>query len=361
MHVQRVLVDVPIIATMTRTPPPEHQQADPFGEQVLPAFSRTVHVLGGSFEFLGNSSELLGLLDAAYAGLPPQLLSPDAPPFQIRLQLTGGEGFDDRTDPPEARMQGGAGFFGAMMDADNFAIVFPAQRRGLVGISPALLRRFPYHARYELLEFAVFTLASRAQQLVPLHAGCVALGGSGALLVGETGAGKSTLALQCMLQGCDFVTEDAAFVDPAGLRVLGVANFLHLREDALPWIGDAAVAARVRQSPVIRRRSGVEKFELDLRQSGGVLASAPLALGSVVFISKAAAQPSQALTRIDPAEIANRLAASQPYAAQLPEWGSFAKRLVHLEAFELKRGLHPRDAAGALREGIGKAASASGA
>ena len=360
MHVQRVEGDAPIIDTMSRKHPIEHQQSDPFGEHERTAFSRTVHVLGGRFEFQGNCRELLDLVDAAYAGLPQQLLSPDAPPFQIRLQLTGDEGIGDRSDPPDARMHGGAGFFGAMMDADNFAIVFPEQRRGLVALSSGLLRRFPYHARYELLEFAVFTLASRAQQLVPLHAGCVAIGGSGALLVGETGAGKSTLALQCMLQGCDFVTEDAAFVDASSLRVVGVANFLHLRADALPWIGDEAVAARVRQSPVIRRRSGVEKFELDLRRSGGVLASAPLVLGSMVFISKEAAAPSnQALTRIDPTQMAARLAASQPYAAHLPSWDLFAKRLAHLEGYELKRGLHPRDAAGALRELIGKASSAS--
>jgi len=349
-----------MIETMTRKTPPEHQQVDPFGEHVPCAFNRTVDVLGGRFEFQGNSLALLPLVDAAYAGLPPQRLAPDAPPFQIRLQLTGGDGFGERADPPEAQMHGGAGFLGAMMDADNFSIVFPEQRRGLVAISPALLSRFPYHARYELMEFAVFTLASRAQQLVPLHAGCVAIGGAGALLVGESGAGKSTLALQCMLQGCDFVTEDAAFVDPASLRVLGVANFLHLREDSLPWIGDAAMTTRVQQSPVIRRRSGVEKFELDLRQAGGVLASAPLALGSVVFISKEApAESQQALTRLDPAQVAARLAASQPYAAQLSSWGPFAKHLAHLEAFELRRGLDPHAAAGALRESIGKASPTS--
>ena len=343
-----------MIDSMSGKRPPEHQQADPFGERERPTFGRTFDVLGGRFEFHADSQSLLAVVEAAYAGLPPQRCASE-PAFQVRLQLTDGAGFGDRAEPPEARMRGGEGMFAAMMDADNFAVVFPEQRRGLVALSPALLHRFPYHARYELLEFAVFTLASRARQLVPLHAGCIDIAGTGVLLVGESGAGKSTLALQCLLQGGRLVTEDAAFVDADQLMAMGVANFLHLREDALPWIVDAAMTMRVRRSPVIRRRSGVEKFELDLRQDAGLIAAGPAILGAIVFISKETAPDSrQALMRVEPDRISARLAASQPYAAHLPGWDAFAERLASLQAFEFKRGLHPRDAAGALRESIGR-------
>lgn len=337
---------------MAAVPRPEHEQADPFGERERPAFGRTFDVLGARFEFRADSEALLAVVDAAYAGLPPQRRTPELS-FQVRLQRTGDAGFGDRAEPPEARMRGGAGLFAAMMDADNFAVVTPGQRSGLVGLSAALLHRFPYHARYELLEFAVFMLASRARQLVPLHAGCVAIGGVGLLLVGESGAGKSTLALQCLLQGGGLVTEDAAFLEADSLTAMGVANFLHLREDALPWIADAAMAARVRRSPVIRRRSGVEKFELDLRHAPALLASEPTAVDAVVFISKEPAPDArQALTRVESHQVAARLAASQPYAAHLPGWSAIAERAATLQAFELKRGLPPRDAAAALRESI---------
>ena len=339
---------------MADLPCPEHQQADPFGERARPAFGRTVDVLGERFEFHADDEALLAVVDAAYAGLPPQRHSPE-PPFQVRLQLTVGAGFGDRAEPPEAQMRGGAGLFAAMMDADNFAVAMPAQRSGLVALSPALLQRFPYHARYELLEFAVFMLASRARPLVPLHAGCIAIDGAGVLLVGESGAGKSTLALHGLLQGARLVTEDAAFVDADDLVTMGVPNFLHLREDALPWIADEAMTARVRRSPVIRRRSGVEKFELDLRHAADLVAHAPAPLRAVVFISKETAPDAhQALTRIDPGRIAARLTASQPYAAHQPGWSAFETRLSTLQAFELKRGLHPRDAVAALRRAMGE-------
>src|SRR5258708_6306038 len=97
--------------------------------------------------------------------------------------------------------------------------------------------RFPYHIRYELIEFAVFMLACRAQRLVPMHAACVGLDGRGILLMGPSGSGKSTVALHCLLAGFDFLSEDSVFVASKSMGATGVANFLHVREDSLRWLG----------------------------------------------------------------------------------------------------------------------------
>src|SRR3546814_14776308 len=58
----------------------------------------------------------------------------------------------------------------------------------------------------------------------------------------------------------------------------GVANFLHVRADALDGIEDVAARRWIARSPVIPRRSGVEKFEVDLRRAPRPvrLAEAPL-------------------------------------------------------------------------------------
>ncbi|HEY4079251.1 MAG TPA: hypothetical protein VGM81_01030 [Burkholderiaceae bacterium] len=334
----------------------ESHQADPFGEHQPAAFRRELSVLGARFEFLADAPELLDLVDQAYAGLPAQVLKP-APLLQVRLRLMAGEpslaGLGERPEPPLARMQGGAGFFGAVMDAENLSWVCPSTRSALVSFSPELSRFFPYHARYELLEFAVFTLACRTQQLVPLHAGCVGLNGVGALLVGESGAGKSTLSAHAFLQGLDFLTEDAAFVEPESLRTAGVANFLHLRSDALPFFEDAAVRDWIQHSPVIRRRSGVEKFEIDMRDKAwGRVAPTTLKLGAVIFITKQPTGDGQALVRLAGHTLAERLAQSQPYAAQQPGWSGFAEQVSHLAGFELRRGPHPGEAARALRQAL---------
>ena len=307
-----------------------------------------MHLLGGSFDFRSNSRRLLRLVDIAYAGLPAHSLSEDDPHFHLELRLTDAGNLAATDEPPRVQTQGGGGLLCGVMDAGNFAVVSPQLHKGLVAVSRDLLR-WPYHARYELLEFAVFTLASRAQDLAPLHAACVGLGGVGILLIGESGAGKSTLALQCMLQGLDLLAEDAVFVAPANLLATGIANFLHLRGDALPFIEQRSIAAQVRKSPVIRRRSGVEKFEVDLRRKWCRVAPAAMRIAGVVFVSKAPGTGGNPLPPLGKRQLLARLEASQPYAAQLPGWAILAGKLAQLDAYELRRAGHPSVAAAALR------------
>ena len=338
-------------ATRLQTSP----KLDPFGEHVEGLVTRRLQLLGGRFEFRSASEELLGLVDAAYAGLPRHRLAQTPPRLRLDLRLTAGAaGRRPRREPPQVLTQGGAGLLCGMVDAASWAVVCPATGSGLVTISREQLR-FPYHARYELLEFAVFTLASRAQGLAPLHAGCVGSDGRGVLLVGDTGAGKSTLALHCMLAGLDLLAEDAVFVAPDTLAATGVANFLHLRDDALRWIDDESLAAVVRSSPTIRRRSGVAKREVDVRRAPFRLARSPLALAAVVFLAPSrgpargrnAAPAPRAIGR---RQLLERLVATQPYAAQLPSWREFAAHIAHVPGFELERGSHPRAAAAAVRD-----------
>jgi hypothetical protein len=211
------------------------------------------------------------------------------------------------------------------------------------------MMNYPYHARYELIEFAVFTLAARAQQLVSLHAACVGRGDRGLLLMGPSGAGKSTLALLALLQGLDFVSEDSAFVTADTLLATGAANFLHVRSDSLRWLERPRDVAAIRASPVIRRRSGVRKFEVDLRRGPYRLAASPLEIGAIVFLSAQQAAGGPLLRPLAKASIATRLTEAQAYAANQPQWPTFCKRATRLDAFELRRGAHPLEAIDALR------------
>lgn len=332
---------------MTLAAAVDHDAADPFGERAGAPLCRRIAALGARFAFRTDCAELFELVDAAYAGLP-DLGAGSEPEFEIELRLAEGPDWGAAFAPPPARMQGGAGFFGAIMDGANLAVVAPESRRGLVAISRGLLERFPYHARYELLEFTVFTLASRGRALVPLHAGCLAIEGQGVLLIGASGAGKSTLALHGMQRGFEFVTEDAAFVDPRGLATFGVANFLHLRADALRFVDDGALAGRLAAAPVIRRRSGIEKFEIDLRSPWARLARRAPALTTIVFVAPTPCDGGELLVPLDATALRARLLATQAYAAGLPSWPAFAAQFARLRAFELRRAAHPRLAAEAL-------------
>jgi hypothetical protein len=331
-----------------RTKPPD-LYADPFGERAGPAAHRELQLLGGRFRFESESPRMLRLVDAAFQGLPRHRLSTIIPRLSVRLVLrSGGRPRARRQmEPPPLGMFSGAGLLGGATDRSDFVVLSPMERSALVVISESTMG-FPYHARYELLEFAVFTLAARTQRLVSLHAACVGRGGRGVLLMGPTGAGKSTLALLSLLKGFDFVSEDSVFVTPDTLLATGVANFLHVRADSLRWVG-AREAAAIRASPVIRRRSGVRKFEVDLRQGAYRLAASPLKIGAVVFLSAEKAHGAPLLRPLAKSSMRARLTDVQAYAANQPQWPAFRKQISRLDAFELRRGAHPLEAVDILR------------
>jgi hypothetical protein len=328
-------------------------ESDPYGEGSPVPVRKAVNLLGGRFRFESNSKELLALVDEAYAGLPSHLFSSKPKTFRVKLMLTPAPARPirrtaRRKNPPPVSMLHGAGFLGSATPSSTFVVLCPRERTGLVSVSAEMLR-FPYHLRYEMIEFAVFTLACRAQGLVPLHAACVGLDGHGILLMGASGAGKSTVALQCLLEGFDFLSEDSVFVAPKSMRATGAANFLHVRADSLQWLRQSRVRSIISLSPVIQRRSGIEKFEVDLRRKEFSLAKAPLKIIGVAFLSPQSGGPGPLLKPLSSSETLARLKREQAYGESLPQWHSFRRNILRLGGFEMLRGPHPAAGAHALR------------
>ena len=315
-----------------------------------------VRVLGGLFEFESNSRRLLNLVERACAGLPAHTFCTPPPRFRIRLLLSPHRGEQPGEDVPAMRMHAGADLLCGTMDSCNFVVVSPGRHTALVVVSAHMLRH-PYHTRYELIEFALYTLASRAQQLVSLHAACVGRNDQGLLLIGPSGAGKSTLSLHCLMQKMELVGEDAILVEPQTLLATGIGSFLHLTADSLAFAGENNDDAWIRRAPVIRRRSGIEKFEIDMRRSPFRIASKPPELTSVVFLSRRPVsrrgERHSLLAPMRRSDFVDRLQVSQPYAANQPGWETFRKHLSRIEAFELRRARHPDEAVEALQRIIG--------
>jgi hypothetical protein len=324
--------------------------ADPFEERSQTTVRKHIQLLGGRFQFESNSPELLRLVDSAYLGLPQHRLSAVPPRMRVGLLLNPGKQPRHRTrsEPPPLSMLSAPGYLGGATDSSNFVVLSPTERTALVVLSRQMLR-FPYHTRYEFIEFAVFTLAARCQGMVSLHAACVGRAGRGILLMGPSGSGKSTVTLHCLLQGFDMLSEDSVFVAPETVLATGVANFLHVRSDSLRWVARTRDAAAIRKSPVIRRRSGVKKFEVDLRRAAYRLAPAPLKIVATVFLSAHSAGDRSLLRPLSKAALLAKLAAAQAYAANQPEWTTFSKNVSRLDAFELRRGKHPLEAVEALK------------
>ena len=91
-----------------------------------------------------------------------------------------------------------------------------------VDVAPESLRDGHVFSHVFLLIAVVVALRWRA--LFHVHAGAlVSPGGSGILVAGGAGAGKSTLTLALLEAGCDYLGDDAVFlrarVDPAVLAL----------------------------------------------------------------------------------------------------------------------------------------------
>jgi hypothetical protein len=328
-----------------RSPDPH---PDPFAERkrLRPRVSR--QLLGACLHFQTASAELLRLVHWAYDDLPEHELPGPAPHLNVHLVLNEAAAPNrPRTEPPGFTLMSGAGLLGAVAGPASVVVMSPAQGEALVTVSREMLEH-PYHARYELIELAVFTLATRVQQLLPLHAACVSLNDRGLLLMGDSGAGKSTLSLHCLRRQLDFVSEDAVFVTAKGLLATGVANFLHVRADTLRGLPKQE-AGRIRAFPTIRRRSGVRKFEIDLRRLEVRLAPRPPRLSAAVFLSPRSGG-GNLLRPLSGKDVSARLLASQRYAAGQPEWRQFASNLREIGGYELRRGRHPQDGAERLHE-----------
>jgi len=323
--------------------------SDPFEERSAVGMHRDIHVLGARVRFESNSEELLRLVDSAYAGLPRHKLAPVQPQLRVRLVLTSRQRKRVSVEPAPLQMMSGGGLLAGAVQSSSFVVVSPHERGALVVVTPRMLR-FPYHTRYELIEFAVFTLAARVQKLVALHGACVGRAGRGVLLLGPSGAGKSTVTLQCLIEGLEILSEDSVFVTPDKLLATGVSNFLHVRADSLRWIAQGRTLAKIRKSPVIRRRTGVQKYEIDLRRDGYPLTERPLKIGAIVFLSARSAAGRPLLKRLLPAEALPMLVREQAYAANQPPWTLFSRSVKRVPFFELRRGQHPSESVAALRE-----------
>lgn len=317
--------------------------ADPFQERRRCLLRQRASLMGGIFRFETDSRPLLQIVRQAYSGLPAHRLSNSAPRCVVKLALSAAGSRPAASidgEPPPIRQLSANGMLCGVMDGASFIAIDPRQRSALLVMSPDMLR-FPYHVRYEMLEFAVYVLASRVQRLVPLHAACIGRGGKGILLLGPSGAGKSTVSLHSLIRGLDFLAEDSVLVRPEGLMATGVANFLHIRPDALRFVDDAYSLAAIRKSRVIQRRSGIKKFEIDLRDPRFRLAREPLRICAVVSVSPRLGSSDSLLLPISKARLLAQLGSSQQYAASQPGWGPFCREVSRLPAFELRRGSHP--------------------
>lgn len=311
--------------------------ADPFGERRAGRYRFSADLFGARFHFTSDTRDLLDVARAACpAGSVGLARGASRQELTIGLRLHAAPTLGRAATPPAPVFSAAAGLVTTCIDRGNHAAVAPLQYSALVVMSPDMLR-FRYHARYELVEFALYTLATRALGLVPLHAACVAEGRSAWLLLGASGAGKTTVATMCAMAGLGLQSEDIVFFDPRTGQLHALPRYLHLHRAALALLRDRRVRQQVAMAPLIRRRGGARKLEVDLDRQRWCHTVDSARLRGVVLLQAGSARTGSEPRRLMPARLRARLVELQAQAVDHDGWPAFLRHAGRLPAFELAR------------------------
>ena len=308
---------------------------DPFLRYTRMTQHAVLNVLGVPVRFESNAAWLLRLAEEAYGGLPA--CEPTSNGHLLVRLLANDDATASVTHAPVPNVYADEHVVNAIFTASDAAVCALAAGSALVMVSPTM-RAFPYHVRYEMIEFACYRLASHHLHAVGLHAACVVINNRAWLIFGESGAGKSTLTFACMRHGWDLIAEDSAFVLPRdsnndAMEVRGVPTFMHLLDDTLRFFPNVQM-----KSHLITRRSGAAKHEIDVRATfkRPMRVSAPLA--GVIFLEARRDSPEPKIRRLTPLAARQRLIRSQPFAPNYARWPDALAHMIELPAYVLAPG-----------------------
>jgi hypothetical protein len=115
----------------------------------------------------------------------------------------------------------------AVADGDNYMVADLVQSKSQLTVSRAAMRYKKYLWYFFLEAAACQHIGTRFT--TPVHAGCVSLNGRGVLLMGDSGAGKSSLSFACARAGWTFVADDGSFLLNGGSKRMVIGNCYQVR------------------------------------------------------------------------------------------------------------------------------------
>lgn len=148
-------------------------------------------------------------------------------------------------------------------------------------------------------------LWSASARLLPLHSAAVSIGGQGLLLPGDSGQGKSTLALELAIHGCDYLSDEFAPICLSTGQVLPYPRPLQISQEAASLLLDGLVAPGLSEAAFLDDE-GAERRLLDPRAALSLGEAAPVR--HIIVLEGFAENAS--LAHLSKAEALGRLSAS---------------------------------------------------
>ncbi len=313
------------------------RQPDPLGFGIpLPVQSR-FHPVGFPLVLRTNSGDVLAAARNGFGEFEPMF---EAEPIELRVVVAG----EDGPLPPAAHAgpsfaaQGHLVAF--VLDSANYAICDLDRCFCFARLTPAVARDALY-ASFHFLDAMAYCCVTH-RHATAIHAACVARDGLGILLIGESGAGKSSLAWACARAGFAYVSDDSTWLlrNSAEPGLVGKPQRIRFR----PEVFD--VLPELRRLPRLETVVGKRSFEIPTAEVPGFPTARRCRPWKLVFLDRRLEGP-PALIPMPNDEARRKLAARQflwePKA--LAAQTASLERLAHCQACVLRYS----DLAGAVR------------
>jgi hypothetical protein len=225
----------------------DFSRAEPLEAPELP-LREMFYPLGFPAEVKTNSTDILSELAKIWGIFEKKF---DTEPMQVDVHVIEGDGSECPPAPTYRLMKP---LLMTVADKYNYVVADLSQNRTQATLSAAALKHKLY-LRYFLLEPTVgHHIATR--HATPVHGGCVALDGHGVVLLGDSGAGKSSLSYACARAGWTYITDDASFLLNGGGQRIVVGNCHQVRfrptaAELFPEIEELAITPRAAGKPSI--------------------------------------------------------------------------------------------------------------
>ncbi len=164
----------------------------------------TFYPLGFPVEIVTNSEEVLTAAAASWHGFAKLF---ETPPLQLSVVVREGRSSEC---PPAPVCRAQQHLFANIADTENFTLADLSQGFSTTWLTEAAVENRSY-LRYFFLEGTAMCLLSTSHTTA-IHAACVERAGSGILLCGDSGAGKSSLAYACARAGWTYITDDGCYM-----------------------------------------------------------------------------------------------------------------------------------------------------
>jgi hypothetical protein len=248
---------------------------DPVLARVKLPLRDTFYPLGFPLEIVTNSEDVLTAAAVSWHGFGKLF---DTPPIRLRVVVREGRSPEC---PPAPICRAQQHLYSIIADAENFAVFDLLQGFSTIWLTEAAVERRNY-LRYFFLEGAAMCLLA-ASHTTAVHAACIERSGSGILLCGDSGAGKSSLAYACARAGWTYITDDGCFmVNGRDDRlVVGNCNQARFRPSASELFSELKGRTTTQ-----RMQSGKPSIEIKTTALRNIAVSPTSHVNHVVFLNR---------------------------------------------------------------------------